>query len=264
VYIKIYDDVITIMDWFSANKLSLNLDKTKYMLFNPHVRNKVTDIPNLKINNKVIERVSKYKFLGVHLDDKINWKEHINHICTKLHQNKYLINNIKHLIPKKHLISMYYAHINSHLTYGMYLWGPMISQTTVNKLYNEQKKILRYIENETYTTDYNKIHKTNRILKILDMIKCEILKFSYKLNNQLLPAKIEQFFDKRPIIHHHNTRRRNDVRSIKHKSAVFGKSILKVSAHEWSKISLEDRTASTVKQFIMKIKDKIIKNYKFS
>ena len=82
------------------------------------------------------------------------------------------------------------------MIYGIQLWGPMISNTQYNKIFQEQRKALRYIENKPFITNYNKIFKNNKILKLQDIIKLETLKFSYKLNIDYLSKNIQNFFTK--------------------------------------------------------------------
>ena len=78
-------ELIKIKEWFSANKLSLNVGKTKFLLF--HKSGKKYSIPShlptLKINNHDIERVNTMKFLGVLSDDNLSWKEHIKILKIK-------------------------------------------------------------------------------------------------------------------------------------------------------------------------------------
>ena len=78
-----------INDWFLANKLSLNVEKTKYMLFH-----KLTDqeniplkLPLLKLNRKITEREYSFKFLGVILDEHLTWKKYIQLIENKVSKN---------------------------------------------------------------------------------------------------------------------------------------------------------------------------------
>ena len=80
------DELIKINEWFSANKLSLKVGKTKFSLF--HKSGKKYSIPShlpmLKINNRDIERVNTMKFLGVLLDDNLSWKEHMKYLENKI------------------------------------------------------------------------------------------------------------------------------------------------------------------------------------
>ena len=73
------EELSKIYEWFNANKLSLNADKTKYSLF--HKPSKTDNLPilllKLLINDNKVERVKSIKFLGVLLDEHLSWKEHI-------------------------------------------------------------------------------------------------------------------------------------------------------------------------------------------
>ena len=72
------DELKSVSNWIKANKLSLNLDKTSYMLFS----NKITTMPNdIILNDTVIQRVRSVKLLGLVIDEKLSWKAHIDNIC---------------------------------------------------------------------------------------------------------------------------------------------------------------------------------------
>ena len=83
------EELATINQRFNSNKLSLNAKKTKYSCF--HKPSKKDDIPlrlpKLTINNHVIERQEFIKFLGVLLDENLNWKEHIKYTENKKAKN---------------------------------------------------------------------------------------------------------------------------------------------------------------------------------
>ena len=65
-----------ITNWLDANKLSLNIGKTKHMIY--HNINKKVNYPVLTINNVEIERVRHFNFLGLVLDSQLNWKKHLD------------------------------------------------------------------------------------------------------------------------------------------------------------------------------------------
>ena len=76
--------------WFKANKLSLNLTKTKYSLFHPASKRRFLREPIhfLKMDNIFIERENVTKFLGVLIDENLSWKQHINDVSTKISKTK--------------------------------------------------------------------------------------------------------------------------------------------------------------------------------
>ena len=83
------DELIKINEWFSADKLSLNVGKTKFSLFDKSGKKIQHPLPSttVKINNHDIERVSTMKFLGVLLDDNLSWKAHIKNLENKIAKN---------------------------------------------------------------------------------------------------------------------------------------------------------------------------------
>ena len=80
-YNRINSELNKIFNWFCINKLSINPDKTKYMIFKNRQRNLSNiALPNLKLNNKIIERVQEFLYLGIFLDENLTWDSHVNYI----------------------------------------------------------------------------------------------------------------------------------------------------------------------------------------
>ena len=75
--------LINIHNWLCANKLSLNVDKSHFVIFRP-VQKVVDYTINLSINNKDLVEKKNYKYLGVIIDSNLNWKEHVNELCKKI------------------------------------------------------------------------------------------------------------------------------------------------------------------------------------
>lgn len=258
-FIKLHEDATILFDWCKANYLSVNYSKTNYMLFGSGYSK--GDIPEIIIEENKIKKVNTCKLLGIHIDEKINWTEHTNKVCLKLKQNLYLLNNIKYLLPKKHIISLYYAHIYPHLIYGLSTWGPMLTRTQIKKIENEQNKAIRYIENKQFVTNYSKLFHDNQIVKFTDLILLDINKFAYKLNNELLPDSITELFLTKPESHTYNTRGKNNLRTVKHNSAIFNKSIFNKSTIEWNKLSQNLKNSLSLKCFAARLKKIYIENY---
>ena len=74
------EDLLSIQDWFYANKLTLNLSKTVYLFFE-HKGHTNTDL-DLTLNGITIPRKRHTKFLGVWVDDQLNWKHHMQNLTT--------------------------------------------------------------------------------------------------------------------------------------------------------------------------------------
>ena len=86
-------DLAILADWFRANKLTLNIDKSVLLLFKHG--NSQFEINKIKFDGMVIPRHKSTKFLGIHIDDKLSWKEHFNNLMLKLKRNIQLLSTIK-------------------------------------------------------------------------------------------------------------------------------------------------------------------------
>ena len=87
-------DVATLIDWFKASKLSLNLSKSVLLRF---WRDEKEPRENLNINGLYISEVDTTKFLGVHLDKNMSWDDHLTQLFNKLNNNRYLLSNLKEI-----------------------------------------------------------------------------------------------------------------------------------------------------------------------
>ena len=80
---NINEELNFVYEWLCLNKLSLNIKKTKFMIFHHRQRNIESIIPNLSINGHVIERVRDFNFLGLTFDEHMTWDSHINNASVK-------------------------------------------------------------------------------------------------------------------------------------------------------------------------------------
>ena len=100
--------------WLNANKLSLNIDKTQYMVFRTSNR-KLIKPTKLEINDNAIKQVSSTTFQ--HIDNKLNWAEHINKVKCKISKGVGIINKDKIFLTRPCLVTLYYSFLFPHLTY---------------------------------------------------------------------------------------------------------------------------------------------------
>ena len=98
-----------IWEWLGANKLSLNIAKTKYMVFHTSKRNVI--YPNLKVNNSNIERVTQFNFLGVILHSHMTWNKHINHFSMKIARSIGILYRLRNVYPESVLITKNFGYV---------------------------------------------------------------------------------------------------------------------------------------------------------
>ena len=133
IYEDMNKELQILADWFRANKLSLNISKTKCMLFcrSPPPENEEII---LTIYNTVIQRMKCVQFLGLHIDEKLDWHEHINKCKNKLTSALYVIKTVNSYLPVSALKTIYYTLVYPYLTYGIILWGSTY-KTYLTKLF---------------------------------------------------------------------------------------------------------------------------------
>ena len=107
--------------WLKANKLSINVKKTKLMIFGP--RQKTLPVTmQIVLENNVLEQVDNTKFLGVYIDQHLDWKTHVNFIAAKISKSVGLLYKAKYYLPSKSLLTLYYALIYPHLTFFIFFF----------------------------------------------------------------------------------------------------------------------------------------------
>ena len=125
---EINADLILICDWFCCNKLVLNIDKTKLILFH---RTRVKHKLNIKINNIAIKQSTNFKFLGILIDENRNWKMQINNIKNKLYYGLSLLPRYKYKFNINTLVMLYLSFFHSHINYCSIIWGSRYLSTSV-------------------------------------------------------------------------------------------------------------------------------------
>ena len=122
--------------WFSANKLTLNSDKSSFTIFKSN-RKKIQDLPeHIEFLNQKIKRTSHIKFLGVTLDESLTWTQHINELCSKLKSLFHIFYNIRNYLSKENIKTIYYTLIYSRIKYGISLYGQAEKPISIkSKLY---------------------------------------------------------------------------------------------------------------------------------
>ena len=184
-------DIGKITEWLNTNRLSLNVKKTKLLLF--HSKKKQVANFSIKVTCCSIEPVSHVKYLGVHIDNNLSWDYHIKCLSNKLGRSNGIISKLRHFIPNKTLISVYYAIFNSYIIYGCSVWS-MTTLTNINIINILQKKCIRIMNFAPFNCHTTSLFKDNKILKLNDIIKIQQLKLAFQFKNNALPNDLRKLF----------------------------------------------------------------------
>ena len=186
--------------WLCSNKLSLNVAKTKYMVF--HSPNMPPpNFPDLHINNSILERVHQFNFLGINLSSALSWKTHQSHICKKLSRAVGILKRLQNMVPSTVLLNIYNSLFLSHISHSVLVWGHKS-----DRIFKLQKKAIRIVFKCKYNAHTSGIFKKYKLLKFEDVYKNAAAKFFYKYSNNLLPTYFDNMFDNIPLTHNYNTR----------------------------------------------------------
>ena len=171
--------------WFQANKLSLNTNKTNYILFSH--KNMKTD-PNISLcmQGIKIERVESTKFLGVVIDEKLTWKKHIDYIKLKIAKALGVMNRVRNTLPHKILLLLYQTLILPLLLYCIIIWGSA-KMSNLNKLLLLQKRAVRLCTAASFRAPSNPLFLKLKLLKVVDIFNVCTALFMFKLKWSILP-----------------------------------------------------------------------------
>ena len=187
------EDLRCINAWLCANRLSVNTTKTEFILFKPS-KCKLGERFTLKFNKITIFESKKLRYLGVILDDKLSWKYHIHELAKKLSRATGVINRLKeNSVPNSALLSVYFAIFQSHLNFGLSVWG-QAHEVYLQKIRTIQNKVLRKIANADYDTHITDIYKETNVLKLNDLFKTKIMSLMWDFDHNILPTSLNEFF----------------------------------------------------------------------
>ena len=249
--------------WMEKNRLKLNASKTKFMIFSPNI-GKFKPLDNLKLcigNVNNIEQVDHFKYLGLIIDKKLNWKLHVNYLNKKLSKTLGLLFKIRYYLDKKTTLLILHSLFLSHIQYGILCWGRCCKSTMkpISTLYN---RALRCINFSHYKTNSNSLYKKEKLLKVDDIFMMELSKFMFKFGLGLLPRIFHDYFRCTNKIHAYNTRGSHSNYYIERKKSNKGMCALNfLGPRVWHDIPIVIKSSKSTSSFCNALKKYILKTY---
>ena len=258
LYKKVNSDLENLSKWFRSNSLTLNIEKTKFMIFRSRKKELNYD-GLLKLGRDTVSRVQHIKFLGVYLDEYLDWGFHVKQVLVKMTAGNYSLNMIKNFLPQNLMKLVYYANVQSHMCYAMSAWGPMIKQKDLKKMQVQQNKAIKCICKIGRRIRLSGYYKKLNIVKIEDLIKLELLKISHRYIYGNLPVRLGNLFN---LSHHtYNTRTRNYLRTPQHTIEKYNASFLGKSPHLWLHLDDQLKDKSRLRLFTNHYVRHVIQTY---
>ena len=239
-----------VVEWLEANKLILNISKTNVMMFSFK-----KDVPKLSlmIGDKEIHEKSVTKFLGVQVDNKLTWKAHITHICSKITKSIAILRLVRSIFPKNILKMIYMSLIYTYINYCNLIWGPA-DPINVIALFLLQKKAIRIINHANYLDHTEPLFQKSKILTVYQVFESKCLIFMYKCFkcNMFPDFKAKMLFNSE--IHNHNTRKRTIRVTRTARLDICKKSFLYYGVDIWNNLDLKLKSLNSIGYFKKKLK----------
>ena len=219
--------------WLKANKLSINVAKTHFMVF--HRARQKEYHNNITLNDSTLTQVKCIKFLGVILDDKLKWIQNISYIKNKIAKGMGIILKARKVLKKTVLYQLYNSFVFPYLIYCSEVWGTA-SNIHLQPLIKLQKKIIRIIDLSPYNAPTKLIFQKLNILPFKKLVFHRIGLQMFKYEFGIMPIALQNIFCKNCSVHSYNTRNKNKLRPAIAKHAYRDKDFRFISVHIWNYI----------------------------
>ena len=248
-------DLKSISNWFKAHKLTLNIEKSTVLFF--HCSGKQIKM-DLKIDGTCLPQAHLTKFLGVWIDDNLTWNTHTEKLLCKLKRNKQLLRNCKNILNVHSKKILYFAQIQSNITYRLVVWGNMISNTKRKKIESLIRNCKELIANKHVPS------KDLEVANLSQLLDIENKKLGHKLVNKLLPKTIHEIMNSDNMnrslkkTHVYETRNKNIPRLPKASASVYYQSYLFQSVSSYYTVPVATRNLVNPSMFTKAIKKSLI------
>ena len=253
----INDDLTLYNDWFLSNKLSLNVSKTNYIVFGPFGS---TWDQKLQFNNIEIERVYKTKFLGVFIDSKLSWIDHIRHVTFSISKGIGIISKFKHFFPRTILRTIYQTLILPHLSYCCTVWSGA-KASTLNKLIVLQKRAIRHIMKVGYRDHTSNLFSSLNLVKLSDLIKINLATLAYRALHNNLPSTLNKVFSTNNNIHRHYTRQSGNIHCVPCHTTIVRNNPFNLAIDIWNSLSTRVKGCYSLCAFKKNLRKEMLANY---
>lgn len=241
----IQHDLEVIRTILSYLHLQINLEKSKFLLF----RNK-RKIDSIQIGSDNINRVQEIRYLGLLIDDRLNWSNHIDYyIKNRIAPIIYATFKLRKIISKPALLQFYHAHLVSHITYLIPIWqsAPEFKLHQLQVIQNRVLKAINFFPRLTPTSSlYHHLPNIHTIAKIQLVILIFKIKYNLIKNNTTL----RQHFD----IHSRSTRNQALIYTSPVSSARYHNSALKRGIRIFNSLPLQVREENSLLKFKNRVK----------
>ena len=247
------DMLSRLQGWLLANKLSINYEKTYYMIFTPtkHLIDYDMNLFKLYIGNYIIPRSNCVKYLGVQLDDTLSWKPHILYLEKKIKRFIGIFYKRRGLLSYSCRKNLYYAFVYSNIQYGIEVYANTFP-TYLSRISIINNAILRILQFKKRDTALIDLYRSYNTLPILLLFKLCVLKLVHNVryNTSIVPSVIRDIFQVNRDFHSYNTRNKNNYHISRANTSYGRRQIDFQGTLLWRSLPLQIQNQSSLKLFI--------------
>ena len=241
-------DLENVKNWLIANKLTLNMTKTEFMLIGSRQKlQTLANPPKPIINGTPIKQVTTAKSLGVLIDNNLNWSSHIDKLTKKLASGIGAIKRVRHLVPQATLHTMYSTLVQPHFDYCNVVWGNC-GVTLQDKLQKLQNRAARVLTFSSYDENAKKLFKILSWKNLAYQRHIALTTMVYKCLHGLAPEYLcNKFTNRKPVYDLRDSERKINVPLPR--TNYYKNSFSYRGAVAWNSLPRDARIAESVKQF---------------
>ena len=235
------------MEWSNYNMLTVNVNKTKIMYIA-----KANPLPpqcTFRINGQEIEFVESFKYLGLVIDNKLSFDDHVSFLNGKLARltgMTFMMNNLLSIDAAKNL---YFALVHSLLLYMITFWGSN-TETNLNKIQSQQNRIVYNLFSRKIEYNHlSDIYKQCKILSVRNLYKLEIGKICFRALFTDRYSNLSQYFYSHNWTHSYNTRMIYQYRTPRVKTVRESRNIVNKCITIWNSIPLNIKNSVSLLSF---------------
>ena len=252
---KINIDLKNLTKWICANKLSLNVNKTKAMIITKNGIKKIKELKDakqieIKIGDELVEIVDEIKLLGVIIDDQLKFDSHLEYLCKKMLKKFYVLKRCDKKMNCYSKILFYKSLISPHVDYCSTILF-LFSDAQINEIQKIQNRAMRLILKMDNRTHINDMLDMLQWLSVKQRIYANTLKFIHRVENGEVPLCLQRQMTLRHNAHRHNLRNNNEYQlmnfrtsfaqnSLFHKGLRIYNDFKKTNADQWAHSSNEN------------------------
>ena len=247
--------------WLQANKLSINISKTKYMIVSPKFKSSYEF--KIELLGNLLEQVDSHKYLGVIIDDVLSWQPHTAMIAVKLSRLCGLMYKLRNYTYTAILKKVFYALVQPVIHYGLICWGSCSEsiKRPIEILLNRILRCINFVKvRQMHVSD---LYALSKVLTMKDAYKAEVCKFVYKVKQNAFPEIFSNYFSECRFIHNYSTRQAlNKNFFLARKQKAMGQRSLQYRGTKfWNELPNSVKSANHFKAFVKLLTCHLIASY---